>query len=114
MMLSRIVCAFLPLSLFLACFAGAGISLGDLYVLPGSAAMIPAMVLAVVVSSSSVDAAVDNLVVGSCDPNIVSMVYIYLACGVFNKIMEDIGGGEAVVTLALNCTPAWAVLPGVW
>lgn len=106
--------AFAPLCLFLSIFAGAGIMLGDFYAIPGSVAMIPAMVIAVVMAPSGVEAAVDNLVAGACDPNIMVMVYIYLACGIFNQLMEDIGGGKAVVDAALRCTPPWFMLPGVF
>ncbi|MDO6684435.1 MULTISPECIES: Na+/H+ antiporter NhaC family protein [unclassified Agarivorans] len=112
--------ALLPIMLFLCLFIGVGSYLHwqgvefAFYQLPASIAIIPAIVLAIILSKHNINQAIEQFVGGMSNHNIITMCLIYLLAGAFSAVAKASGGAEAVVNLALNGVPSWFLLPGIF
>ncbi|WP_427980103.1 Na+/H+ antiporter NhaC family protein [Agarivorans sp.] len=112
--------ALTPIVLFLSLFIGVGSYLHwqgvefAFYQLPAPIAIIPAVVLALVLSKDKLNHSIEQLVGGMANHNIITMCIIYLLAGAFSSVAKASGGAEAVVALALNGVPSWFLLPGIF
>ncbi|GGB08975.1 Na+/H+ antiporter NhaC family protein [Agarivorans gilvus] len=112
--------ALTPIVLFLSLFIGVGSYLHwqgvefAFYQLPAPIAIIPAVVLALILSKDKLNHSIEQLVGGMANHNIITMCLIYLLAGAFSSVAKASGGAEAVVALALNGVPSWFLLPGIF
>lgn len=112
--------SLLPLLLFVTLFLGTGLYLQSqgvayaFYQLPGPVAIIPALVLAVLLYRGPINDAIDVLVKGAGNNNIIIMCIIYLLAGGFAAVAQATGGVDAVVNAGLSIVPASLLLPGLF
>lgn len=110
--------ALLPLVLFLLVFLGTGSYLTWLgmefafYQLPAPIAVLPAMVLALMLSKDSINHTIEQFIRGCGDSNVMAMCMIYLLAGGFAAVAKATGGVDATVNLGLSVLPSWFLLPG--
>lgn len=112
--------ALLPLGLFLALFLGTGIYLNyqgvemAFYQLAAPVAILPAIILAVILSKESLNERINTFIAGVGHNNIITMCLIYLLAGAFSTVAAATGGVDAVVALGLNVIPPALILPGMF
>ncbi|WP_434359342.1 Na+/H+ antiporter NhaC family protein [Parasalinivibrio latis] len=112
--------ALLPLVVFLLLFIGAGVyySLQGVdyafYQLPAPIAVLPAIVLAVLLSKEKVNGAIAQFLDGVGHRDIIAMCMIYLLAGAFASVAKATGGVDATVNLGLAMLPASLILPGLF
>jgi len=110
--------ALLPLMLFLCLFLGTGIYLTlegvdfAFYQVPAPVAVLPAIVLAIILSRDTVNETIDQFTKGVGDSNVIAMCMIYLLAGAFAAVASATGGVESTVNLGLSLIPSWFLLPG--
>lgn len=110
--------ALFPLFLFLALFIGAGVYYQQLgvdfafYQLPSVVAILPAIILALILSKQKLNAAIDTFIEGIGHSNIIAMCLIYLLAGAFAAVAKATGGVDATVALGLSLIPSDLLLPG--
>lgn len=110
--------ALLPLFLFLTLFIGAGLYYQQLgidfafYQLPSVVAILPAIILALVISKQKLNNAIETFIEGIGHANIIAMCLIYLLAGAFAAVAKATGGVDATVALGLSLIPASLLLPG--
>lgn len=112
--------SLLPLLLFVTLFLGTGLYLQSqgvayaFYQLPGPVAILPALVLAVWLYRGPLNDAIDVLVKGAGNSNIIMMCIIYLLAGGFAAVAQATGGVDAVVNAGLSVVPPSLLLPGLF
>ncbi|NLC62403.1 MAG: Na+/H+ antiporter NhaC family protein [Gammaproteobacteria bacterium] len=112
--------ALTPLLLFLALFFGAGLyftAQGEpmgFYQLRAPVAILPALALAVWIAHRRGLKALEVMLQGMGDPNIVLMCLIYLLAGAFAYVSSAVGAVDAVVALGLGALSPALVLPGLF
>lgn len=112
--------ALLPLGVFLALFLGAGIYFQSagvemaFYQLASPVAILPAIILAILLSRQAFEERINTFVAGVGDRNIVTMCMIYLLAGAFSTVAAATGGVDAMVALGLHVIPASFLLPGLF
>ena len=110
--------ALLPLFLFLGLFIGAGLYFQSqgvdyaFYQLPSVIAILPAIVLAVLLSKQKINSAIETFIEGIGHSNIIAMCLIYLLAGAFAAVAKATGGVDATVALGLSFIPSNLLLPG--
>lgn len=110
--------ALLPLMLFLTLFLGTGIYLTwqgvdyAFYQLPAPVAVLPALLLALVLTKDKINTTIEYFISGVGDSNVIAMCLIYLLAGAFAAVASATGGVEATVNLGLSLIPSWFLLPG--
>ncbi|GGZ29613.1 MULTISPECIES: Na+/H+ antiporter NhaC family protein [Shewanella] len=110
--------ALLPLFLFLALFIGAGVYFQSqgvdfaFYQLPSPIAILPAIVLAILLSKQKLNQTMNTFMAGIGHNNIIAMCLIYLLAGAFAAVASATGGVDATVALGLKLIPANLLLPG--
>ncbi|GLS91952.1 sodium:proton antiporter [Psychromonas marina] len=110
--------ALLPLFLFLTLFIGAGLYYQQIgvdfafYQLPSVVAILPAIILALVISKQKLNNAIETFIEGIGHANIIAMCLIYLLAGAFAAVAKATGGVDATVALGLSLIPASLLLPG--
>ncbi|RPA46423.1 Na+/H+ antiporter NhaC family protein [Shewanella vesiculosa] len=110
--------ALLPLFLFLGLFIGAGLYFQSqgvdyaFYQLPSVIAILPAIVLAVLLSKQQINSAIETFIEGIGHSNIIAMCLIYLLAGAFAAVAKATGGVDATVALGLSFIPSNLLLPG--
>jgi Na+/H+ antiporter NhaC len=110
--------ALLPLFLFLSFFIGAGLYFQQqgvdfaFYQLPSVIAILPAIVLALILSKQSLNHAIETFIAGIGHSNIIAMCLIYLLAGGFAAVAKATGGVDATVALGLSFIPSNLLLPG--
>jgi len=110
--------ALLPLMLFLALFLGTGSYLTwqgvdyAFYQLPAPVAVLPALLLALLITKDSINTTIENFISGVGDSNVIAMCIIYLLAGAFAAVASATGGVESTVNLGLSLIPSWFLLPG--
>lgn len=110
--------ALFPLFLFLALFIGAGLYYQHLgidfafYQLPSVVAILPAIVLALLISKEKLNNAIETFIAGIGHANIIAMCLIYLLAGAFAAVAKATGGVDATVALGLSLIPSSLLLPG--
>lgn len=112
--------ALTPLLLFLALFFGAGIwftlqgeAMG-FYQLRAPVAILPALALAAWLAHRRKLPAMDTLLAGMGDSNVVLMCLIFLLAGAFAMVSKAVGAVDAVVALGLGTLPPALILPGLF
>ena len=112
--------ALTPLLVFLALFLGAGLyftSQGDamgFYQLHAPVAILPALALGLLIAHRRGIKAVDTLLAGIGDSNIILMCLIFLLAGAFAMVTKQIGAVDAVVSLGVGALPPALILPGLF
>lgn len=112
--------ALTPLLLFLALFFGAGLyytAQGDamgFYQLHAPVAILPALALGLWIAHRSGARAMDTLLHGMGDANILLMCLIFLLAGAFATVTKQIGAVDAVVALGVGALPPALILPGLF
>ncbi|CAN7397435.1 Na+/H+ antiporter NhaC family protein [Pseudoxanthomonas sp. LjRoot143] len=112
--------ALTPLLLFLALFFGAGLyytEQGDamgFYRLHAPVAILPAIALGLWIAHRAGVKAMDTLLQGIGDSNIVLMCLIFLLAGGFAMVTKQIGAVDAVVALGVGALPPALILPGLF
>lgn len=112
--------SLLPLGVFLMLFLGTGIYYHlqgvdmAFYQLAAPVAILPAIILAVILSKQSVDERISTFIEGVGHHNIITMCMIYLLAGAFSTVAAATGGVDAVVALGLNLVPPAFILPGLF
>jgi Na+/H+ antiporter NhaC len=112
--------ALLPLGLFILIFLGSGIffHLNEtpfaFYQISAPVAILPAIILAVILSSQRLEKTIDSFLKGIGDTNIMAMCMIYLLAGGFSFVAKETGGVDATVNLALDIIPSGFILPGIF
>jgi len=112
--------ALTPLLLFLALFFGAGLyftAQGEpmgFYQLRAPVAILPALALAAWIAHRKGLKAVEVMLQGMGDPNIVLMCMIFLLAGAFAYVSSAVGAVDAVVSLGLGALPPALILPGLF
>ncbi|MGR5252189.1 Na+/H+ antiporter NhaC family protein [Vibrio astriarenae] len=112
--------ALLPLFSFLALFIGVGAYLTlqgvdfAFYQLPAPVAVLPAVVLALLLSKERLNRAIEQFLKGVGHPDIVAMCMIYLLAGAFATVAKASGGVDATVNLGLSAIPTSMILPGIF
>jgi Na+/H+ antiporter NhaC len=110
--------ALLPLFLFLSFFIGAGLYFQQqgvdfaFYQLPSVIAILPAIVLALILSKQTLNHAIETFIAGIGHSNIIAMCLIYLLAGGFAAVAKATGGVDATVALGLSFIPSNLLLPG--
>lgn len=110
--------ALLPLFLFLGLFIGAGLYFQSqgvdyaFYQLPSVIAILPAIVLAILLSKQQLNNAIETFIEGIGHSNIIAMCLIYLLAGGFAAVAKATGGVDATVALGLSFIPSNLLLPG--
>lgn len=110
--------ALLPLFVFLSLFIGAGVYFQSqgvdfaFYQLPSVIAIMPAIILALVLSKQKLNHAIDTFIGGIGHSNIIAMCLIYLLAGGFAAVAKATGGVDATVALGLSLIPSNLLLPG--
>jgi Na+/H+ antiporter NhaC len=110
--------ALLPLFLFLGLFIGAGLYFQSqgvdyaFYQLPSVIAILPAIVLAILLSKQQINSAIETFIEGIGHSNIIAMCLIYLLAGAFAAVAKATGGVDATVALGLSFIPSNLLLPG--
>lgn len=118
--MNRQALALSPIFLFLAIFLGSGFYLQSqgvefaFYQLPAPVAILPAIVLAVLLSKVSLNKTIEQFVGGVGQPDIITMCLIYLMAGAFSAVASATGGVEAVVSLGIDWIPPSLLLPGLF
>lgn len=112
--------ALTPLLLFLALFFGAGLyftaqgnELG-FYQLHAPVAILPALALGLWIAHRRGVKAMETLLAGIGDSNIVLMCLIFLLAGAFAMVTRQIGAVDAVVSLGVGALPPALILPGLF
>ncbi|RUO18957.1 sodium:proton antiporter [Aliidiomarina iranensis] len=112
--------ALLPLALFLALFLGTGIYFHfdgvdmAFYQLASPVAIMPAIILAIILSKQAINDRIETFVAGVGHNNIITMCLIYLLAGAFSTVAAATGGVDAMVALGLSIIPASFILPGIF
>ncbi|MGB1299155.1 MAG: Na+/H+ antiporter NhaC family protein, partial [Psychrobium sp.] len=97
--------ALLPLMLFLALFLGTGVYLTlqgveyAFYQVPAPVAVLPAIVLAIILSRDTINETIEQFTNGVGDSNVIAMCLIYLLAGAFAAVASATGGVESTVNL---------------
>jgi|TARA_R110002126_G_scaffold52958_5_gene143648 Na+/H+ antiporter NhaC len=104
--------------LFLGLFIGAGLYFQSqgidyaFYQLPSVIAILPAIVLAILLSKQRINNAIETFIEGIGHSNIIAMCLIYLLAGAFAAVAKATGGVDATVALGLSFIPSNLLLPG--
>ncbi|RUO39813.1 sodium:proton antiporter [Aliidiomarina taiwanensis] len=112
--------ALLPLFLFLSLFLGVGVYFHisgvsmAFYQLPSPVAILPAIILAILLSREALEQRIQTFVEGVGEPNIITMCMIYLLAGAFSTVAAATGGVDAMVALGLHVIPPSFLLPGIF
>lgn len=112
--------ALLPIAVFLVLFIGVGAYLQSqgtsfaFYQLPAPIAILPALALALLLSKDKLNHAIDQMVKGMGDNNIITMCLIFLLAGGFSVVAKATGGVDSVVGIGLSVIPSWFLVPGVF
>lgn len=110
--------ALLPLFVFLGLFIGAGVYFQSqgvdfaFYQLPSVIAILPAIILALILSKQKLNQSIDTFIAGIGHSNIIAMCLIYLLAGAFSAVAKATGGVDATVALGLSLIPSNLLLPG--
>ncbi|OZG70171.1 sodium:proton antiporter [Hahella sp. CCB-MM4] len=112
--------ALLPLALFLALFVGSGLWYQSegvdfaFYQISAPVAILPAIFLAVLLATGSLNSRIETFINGVGDNTIITMVLIYLLAGGFASVAKAVGGVDATVNFGLSIIPPSLVLPGLF
>ncbi len=112
--------ALLPLLLFLLIFLGSGIYYTlqgtdfAFYQIKAPVAILPAIILAMLLTQRSYPESLMTFIDGIGDRNIITMALVFLLAGAFSSVAKAIGGVDATVNLGLSVLPANMVLPGLF
>ncbi|MEC8483652.1 MAG: Na+/H+ antiporter NhaC family protein, partial [Pseudomonadota bacterium] len=84
------------------------------YQIQAPVAILPALVLAILLSRGELNKRIDTFMKGVGDQTIITMVLIYLLAGAFASVAKSIGGVDATVNFGLSIIPTSFILPGIF
>ena len=112
--------ALLPLLVFLLIFVGSGVYFSSqdveyaFYQISPTVAILPAIILAFLLSKNKFTERLDNFLQGVRDPNIIIMCLIFLLAGGFSEVAKSIGSVEATVNWSLTIVSVDILLPSIF
>ncbi|GAJ77449.1 LOW QUALITY PROTEIN: methionine transporter MetT [Vibrio sp. JCM 18905] len=112
--------ALIPLIVFLALFIGVGTYLSlqgvefAFYQLPAPIAVLPAIIIAFLLSKEKLNRSIEHFMRGVGHPDIIAMCMIYLLAGALAAVAKASGGVDATVNLGLSAIPTSMILPGIF
>ena len=112
--------ALIPLLVFLGLYIGVGSYLSyqgvefAFYQLPAPVAILPAIVLAFILSKKKINQSIEEFIAGVGHQDIIAMCLIYLLAGAFAAVAKASGGVDATVNLGLSVIPTSMILPGIF
>ncbi len=118
--ISSSVYALCPLVLFFILFIGCGIYFTlqgkayAFYQISASVAILPAIMLSFLIAKTPFTKTLSVFLEGARDNNIMIMCLIYLLAGAFAIVLQNTGGVNSIVNLALNFVPKSATLPALF
>lgn len=99
--------ALIPLAVFLAIYLICSIVAGDFYKMPVSVAFLAAAVYAVAsLRGVSISERVERFSTGAANPNIMTMIWIFVLAGAFAESARAMGAVDATVALTLRLLPS--------
>ena len=110
--------ALLPLLIFIGLFVGTGVYFESqnvdyaFYQLPSVVAILPAIIIAILLSKQKLNQSIDTFIKGVGHSNIITMCMIYLLAGAFAAVAKATGGVDATVAMGLSYIPPEFLLPG--
>ena len=111
--------ALSPLLVFVTSFVGVGIFFTlqgyekAFYQISPTVLIMPAIMLAFILSKNSIAKTIEQFLCGSGHPNVMNMCFIYLLAGAFGYVATAIGAVESTVNLALTFLSPKILLPGI-
>ena len=84
------------------------------YQLPAPVAILPAIVVAFILSKNKINQSIEEFIAGVGHQDIIAMCLIYLLAGAFAAVAKTSGGVDATVNLGLNVIPTSMILPGIF
>lgn len=107
--------ALSPLIVFLVLYLVTSILVNDFYAMPITVAFMVSAIYSVVITTKvSVEERVKIFTTGSVNPNIISMVWIFILAGAFAQIAKDMGAIDATVNLIMSILPNTLLPAGVF
>lgn len=107
--------ALLPIGVFLVIFLGAGIVMGDFYVMPAIVAFLIALAVAFCQNRKlSFSDKIKIISKGVGDENIITMCLIFLCAGAFSGAVTAAGGVESTVNFGLSILPSNIAVVGLF
>lgn len=107
--------ALSPLIVFLVLYLVTSILVNDFYAMPITVAFMVSAIYSVVITTKvSVEERVKIFTTGSANPNIISMVWIFILAGAFAQIAKDMGAIDATVNLIMSILPNTLLPAGVF
>jgi len=112
--------ALIPLLVFLGLYIGVGAYLSfqgvefAFYQLPAPVAILPAIVVAFILSKKKINQSIEEFIAGVGHQDIIAMCLIYLLAGAFAAVAKASGGVDATVNLGLSVIPTSMILPGIF
>lgn len=107
--------ALSPLIVFLVLYLVTSILVNDFYAMPITVAFMVSTIYSVVITTKvSVEERVKIFTTGSANPNIISMVWIFILAGAFAQIAKDMGAIDATVNLIMSILPNTLLPAGVF
>ncbi len=110
--------ALLPIFIFIGLFVGTGLYFKSqsvdyaFYQLPSVVAILPAIIIAILLSKQKLNHSIDTFIKGVGHNNIITMCMIYLLAGAFAAVAKATGGVDATVAMGLSYIPPQLLLPG--
>lgn len=100
------VLALSPLVVFLVLYLVTSILVNDFYAMPITVAFIVSSVYSIFITTKvNVEEHIKIFTAGSSNPNIISMVWIFILAGAFAQIAKDMGAIDATVNLIMSVLP---------
>jgi Na+/H+ antiporter NhaC len=112
--------ALLPFAVFLILYIGSGIYFSmrgvdcAFHQLPAPVATLPAIIIAMLISHTSLKKTLELFIQGVGEPKIINMCLIFLLSGAFTSVAQSTGSIEAAVQLSLSGIPKTFLLPGIF
>ena len=98
--------ALLPLAVFLILYLVCSLAAGDFYRMPVSVAFVAASVYAVgSVRGRSLSERLEHFSAGASNPNVMTMIWIFVLAGAFAQSARAMGAVDATVALTLRLLP---------
>lgn len=104
-----------PLLVFLLSYLASSLILQDFYAMPLSVAFVIASTYALLITSSlKLEERIRIFTEGASDPNIMTMIWIFILAGAFAEGAKVIGAIDASVAFILSVLPSNLLLPGLF
>ena len=107
--------ALSPLLVFMLLYLGTSLWMGDFYKMPITVAFLASSAYALLTTRGlPMEERVALFSRGASEPNLLTMVWIFLLAGAFAQSAKAMGAVDAAVGLTLHLLPAHFLLPGIF